>query len=150
MSLSAAQAAIVATLTELLDVPVRAHGGMFAERELPLLLGQAPVVLVASTGVADYRPYAPDAWQGVVGWAAYCLAADGVTARAERAMALAQVILDQMIDQTWGLAETACEPPDFTTVRADNLYSGHVNNLRVALWTVSWQQTLTFPFGETA
>jgi hypothetical protein len=141
---------MVSTLTPILTgLTVEAHGGQFTERELPLLLGKTPCILIAATGVSRYVPYAPGQWQGDTGWAAYCLGADSGGNRAEQAMDAAQALLDQMLDQTWGLADSVCEPPDFTTVRAENLYSGHVNILRVALWVVTWQQTLTFATTET-
>lgn len=151
MSLASAQAAIVDTLAGVLPgMTVEAHGGRFTERELPLLLAKAPCVLIAALTVSRYIPYAPSEWQGEVQWAAYCLGADGGGNRAEQAMDAIQALLDEMIDQTWGLLDTQCEPPDFATVRADNLYSGHVNNLRIALWALTWTQTHTFIFDEVS
>lgn len=149
MSLYDLQAAIVATLAPLVaPVPVIAHGGPFAEAELPMLLGQAPCVLLSVTGVRTFEPYAPGQWRGVVGFAAVSLGADSGGGRAEQAMDLAEIVLGQLIDQQWGLSDAVCEPPDFTAASADNLYTGRVNNLRVALWAVSWTQPFIFDLPE--
>jgi len=144
MTLASIQAAVVATLAPLLTpIAVEAHGGQFTERELPMLLGKAPCVLIAITGVRKIIPLTPTQWTGTLGLAAYCLGKDGDDSRAEQAMDLAEAILNQLLDQQWGYSDDASEPPDFTQVQADNLYTGHVNNLRIALWAVSWLQDFT-------
>jgi len=141
-SLKTAQDAIVATLTGLLDVTVLAHGGRFVERELPMLLAKAPCVLIAPLSVTSWTPSSPGEWSALVTWGAYCLGADGSGNRAEQAMELAEQVLDQLVQQQWGLTDAVSDEPEPGSPRADNLYTGHVNNLRVALWATSWTQTL--------
>lgn len=145
MSLAATQAAIVATLAPLLaPLKVQAHGGQFTERELPLLLAQAPAVLISSLGISGFSPKEPKLWHGDVRWVAYCLGADQQESRAEQAADAAEAVMNQLILQTWGLSDTAIRPAVLDSITAENLYSGHVNVLRVALWAVTWTQTLIF------
>lgn len=137
--------AIVATLAPVLaPVPVESHGGQFTENELALVLGKAPCVLIAPLSVSAYTPTARDQWQATVAWGAYCIGSDASGQRAEQALDLAQTLLEQLHDPDWGWDATMYDTFDYGTVRADNLYSGHINNLRVAVWTVSWAQTLFF------
>jgi hypothetical protein len=137
---------MVSTLaTAVAPVPVSAYSGPFTAQELPVLLAKVPCILIACRGISRYIPYAPGQWQGVVGWVAYCFGTDQATEpRAQQAMRLAESVLAQMTDQQWGLADTVIDPPDFASARADNLDSDFISTLRVAVWGVSWNQTLTF------
>lgn len=144
MNLFDAQAAIVSTLTPLLDpIPVLAHGGTFTERELPMLLSQAPCVLIAARRLDGYSAAGLQRWSARVAWVAFCLAIDSEVGRAEVAMDCAYSLVRIVPQQRWGL-DTQCKIPDFASIAADNLYSSHVNNLRVALWAVGWNQTHYF------
>jgi len=144
--LSTVQAGIISTLKTLVTpVNVIAHGGRFTEHELPVLLNQSPCILVSCAGIVEVKQYEPTQWQGVTQWAAYCFGADTASSRADQAMDLAEAVLNQMQYQLWGISSTIIEYPSFSSARADNLYSGHVNNLRVAIWGVTWNQLITFP-----
>ena len=150
MTLSAIQTAIVAGLAaRYTDLTVVAHGGQFTERELPLLLAQAPALLVASAGLDRLTPSGETAWRGQVRWAVYVLGndlpADPPDPAVPRAALAADTALDLLLwlpDQRWSLAVASL--PDPESFSADNLYTGHVNNLRVALWGVTWIQTFLF------
>ncbi|HRD49771.1 MAG TPA: hypothetical protein PL166_09255 [Candidatus Contendobacter sp.] len=146
MNLTTIQNAIVATLTPLLaPLRVQAHGGPFTERELALLLGQAPCVLIAPQNLRRFVPEEPQRWRGEIQWAAVCIGADSGGNRAEQAADAALAVMDQLILQTWGLPDDHVRWVNLDSVAADNLYSGHVNTLRVALWVVTWTQ----PFFRT-
>lgn len=148
MSLNTILAAVVDTLTPVFaPTPVEIHGGRFTEREVPALLAKAPCVLVACMGVNRLDPFAGAAWQGQVQLAVYAFGADVVgQARGPLAMDLAQTVLQQLLpDQYWGLTADQCEPPDWTSATAENLYSGHVNILQVSIWAVTWNQLFFFP-----
>ena len=150
MTPSAIQAAAVALLaTRYPDLTVVAHGGQFTERELPMLLAQAPALLVAIAGIGDLRPYLETGWLGTVRWAVYVLGADvpadppdPAQPRAALASDTAFDLLLWLPDQRWNLAGARLPDPD--SFAADNLYTGHVNVLRVALWGVTWTQTFHF------
>lgn len=145
-SLATAQGAIVTALgTVLAPLPVKAHGGAFTEKELALLLDDAPCVLVAPLGIRQMIPADPTNWRGTVQWAAVCLAADqpGI-GREQLASDTASAIIGQLINQVWGLPPEDIEPADLKSISAEAVYSGRVNLLKVAIWAVSWTQTLKF------
>lgn len=138
------------------DFAVEAHGGQFTERELPMLLGRAPAILVACAGVSRLEPVGERDWRADWRWSVAVLAADrpaqpgdppdvpAVPARPRSGLALdtAFDLLTWLPECTWTLA--GARLPDPATFAADNLYTGHVNNLRVALWAVSWTQSFLF------
>lgn len=148
LSLAEAHTAIVTTLTPLLS-PVSAisHGGVFTEKELALLLGKAPCVLVATQGVTGFGPTEDGGFAASVAWSATCLAVDGASSRAEAAKDMAQTVANAVLadigGQVWGAPSIFVEP-DLTTLRLDNLYNGHINILSVAVWAVSWTQDIAF------
>lgn len=130
---------------------VESHGGRFVEREMPMLLGKAPCILVALLGINRYVTRGRDRWNGDLRLGAYCLGADTFTdPRAVLAMDTALRIVDLLPDQLWGLSAQACRPPDVASIVADNVYTGHINNLRVALWGIAWDQTFSFDYGVSA
>jgi hypothetical protein len=147
---SAIQAAVVAGLAvRYPDLTVIAHGGQFTERELPMLLAQAPALLVAIAGIDRLTPFGETAWRGQVRWAISVLGndlpADPATPATPRAALAADTAFDLLLwapAQRWGLADAGL--PESDSFSADNLYTGHVNNLRIALWGVTWTQTFLF------
>jgi hypothetical protein len=144
MKPSAIQDAVAAVLAARYPTfTVEPHGGQFTEREVPMLLAKAPAILVACTGFASLHATGLNQWRGVLRWAAFVLGAD--TATTERQ----DVALDTVADlwlwlpgQRWGLAEARV--PEQASLAADNLYTGSLNNLRIALWGLRWEQTFTF------
>ena len=150
MTPSTIQAAVVAALaTRYPALNVRAHGGQFTERELPMLLAQAPALLVAVAGLSALTPSGEIAWRAGVRWTVYVLGADvpadppdPAQPRATLASDTAFDLLLWLPDQRWGLADARL--PDSDSFAADNLYTGHVNVLRVALWGVTWTQSFLF------
>lgn len=142
MSLATVQAAVVSALaTEFPTLTVEAHGGTFTEREVPLLLARAPLLLVSCLGVDRMTPFGATAWRIQTRWAIYVFGADTVTTdRDVLALDAVAALLVWLPDQRWGL--TAAELPDPESFAADNLYTGHVNILQVSLWAVTWTQTL--------
>lgn len=147
MSLPLLMAGMVATLTPLLDpVKVKAHGGNFTERELALLLGDAPVVLVAALGLGSFGPNDElNGYQSAGRFIAYCIStADGSVSSNDGAMTQAQIVLNALLeDQTWGVP-TLCQPPEIPTIAAEAVYSGRINILSVAVWAVAWTQNFEF------
>ena len=149
MNLSGVLAVVTERLaTEFSPLRVEAHGGRFVEKELPMLLGKAPCILVATLGLADYESRGRNRWAGTLRLGAYCLGADTPSeARSVLAMDTALQIVDLLPAECWGLDTQTCRPPDVTSISAENLYTGHINNLRVALWAVAWTQPFTFHKG---
>jgi len=122
---------------------VEAHGGNFTEREVPLLLKQAPALLVACVTVPGLTPAGVDKWRSTLRWAVFVFGSD--TATAERDDVALDTVFDLLLwlpGQRWGLPEARV--PNQNSFNADNLYTGSLNNLRIALWGLRWEQTFTF------
>lgn len=149
MKPSAVQAAIVsAVATQFPTWTVAAHGGQFTERELPALLAQAPALLVGPLQIPTLVAAGPGRWKATVDWAVYVLGADQIVTVDQSPVLVpaALVAFDQVYDlltwlpeQKWSLGEARL--PEADSLKADNLYTGHVNLLRVSLWAVAWTQT---------
>ena len=133
-------AAIVTVLTTAFPAwTVEAHGGTFTERELPLLLAKVPCILLSVQGFPQFLPHGPQRWSAELDLAVTIFSRDEPdVSRAEQALEAAFTLLTLLPGQRWGL--DAAKPPVADSLRADNLYSGYVNNLRVALWSVAWKQ----------
>ena len=145
MNLTPVRDAVVATVRPLFPAlrSVRAHGGTFSERELAMLLGDAPCLLIAVLRVHAVQPRGRNGWQADLNWGGFFLTADTLGSdRATSALDGVDTLLSTLVQGAqWGVS---CLPPQFDTIIADNLYSGHVNNLSVALWAVAWTQTHLF------
>lgn len=125
---------------------VEAHGGALTERELPMLLSKAPCLLVSLQRFATFLPKGPRHWSATLDWIVTVIGRDEADTdtdipRAEVALKAVFSLLASLSGQRWGL--TDAKPPDADSLRAENLQTVHVNNLRVALWAVSWTQTFT-------
>lgn len=133
-------AAIVAWLATAFPTwTVGMHGGMFTERDLPLLLGQAPCLLLSVRSFSQFLPQGPRRWQVELALTITILSRDDPdVGRAELALEAAYSLLTQLPGQRWNLSEA--KPPGADSIHADNLYSGYVNNLRIAVWTIAWNQ----------
>lgn len=147
MSLPLLMTGMVNTLTPLLSpIKVKAHGGQFTERELALLLGDAPGVLIAALGLGSFGPNDElNGFQASGRFAAYCIGTATATDTAtEVAQAAAQTVINALLlDQTWGVP-ALCQPPDLASLSAEAVYSGHINILSVAIWAVAWTQNFEF------
>lgn len=122
---------------------VEAHGGNFSEREVPMLLAKAPAILVACATVPGLQPAGAHKWRSTLRWGLFVLGADTATAdRDDGALDTAFDLLLWLPSQRWGLEEARL--PEQASFSADNLYTGSLNNLRVALWGVRWDQAFTF------
>lgn len=144
MKPSQIQAAIVASLAARYPAfTVDGHGGTFTEREVPLLLAKAPALLVACTGGKSFTAAGPGRWKGALNWALYVFGADSATT--ERDVLALDTVFDLTVwlpEQKWGIADARLLDP--TSLTADNLYSGQVNILRVAVWGLTWTQSFYF------
>lgn len=144
---SAIQDAIVNALaTRYSTFTVEVHGGDLVEREMPLLLNKVPALLLACTGFPTVRVYQSAAhWQIALRFRLLVLSADTATVeRADQAIDTTFDLLTWLPQQRWGLTEARL--PDADSLTADNLYTGSLNNLRVAFWGLSWLQTFQTAF----
>lgn len=124
-------------------IKVEAHGGNFTEKEIPFLMGKAPLLLVAFSGFSDLSVgETPLHWQATIRFSLVMIGADtSTTARDDLAVDTVFDLLAWLPSQDWGL--TAARLLDRASLTADNLYTGTLNTLRIALWAVSFEQTFS-------
>ena len=133
------------------------HDGRFSEREVKRFVLSAPAVLVACLGAVSIQDRGDQSIESVRQWAAFVLTDDcpGLT-RGEAARnlvdALELLILRGIVrtdedtgvrslSNRWGL--TGVGPAE--RVQSQNLYSGMIDEEGVALWAVTWRQTVRIP-----
>lgn len=144
MSLLAVRTAIVTSLQDALPagVSVESHRGRFdSAAEIKRFATKAPAVLVACV-----RSKLDDACEGMpilhASWAVFVITRDKPSLpRDEGALALVEAIALSVSGNTWALDDTSAP----TAIDSRNLYSGAVDNLGVALWAVTFEQTVTNP-----
>lgn len=141
MSLSALRAAVVADLAA--AVPelrtCAAHGGRFGLPDLKRVAARAPAVLVACLGVVDAVAGHGDTVV-MARWAAFVLVTDRPgAARDEGALLLVAEVLRRLAGNRFG--DAAENIP--RELRAENLYSGPLDQQGVALWGVTWRQPVS-------
>jgi hypothetical protein len=147
MSPSDIQDAILAVLaTRYPTFTVEAHGGDLLEREVPMLLGKAPALLLAITDFRDVSVYDGGRWSATFTFSLVVLGKDTASdARDDLAANTVFDLLPWLPYQRWGLNEAL--PPNEASLTANNLYTGPLNNLRIALWGLRWSQPFrSFPF----
>ncbi len=122
---------------------VEPHGGNFTERDVPMLLAKAPAILVACTVIPAMQPAGLHRWRTSLQWALFVLGAD--TATTERDVVAMDTVFDLLLwlpTQRWDVPNAGLIEHDSMT--ANNLYTGSLNNLRIALWGMRWNQPFTF------
>lgn len=142
MTLADLRAAIIADLQARLgnNVKVSGHGGRFGSDELKRYGAVAPACLVAILGVSNLQA-SGSSIVGDVACAALIVTADrpGLL-RDLAALGIVTTLVAALPGVDFGLDVSGA-----ASVRADNLYSGAVDQLGVALWAIAWRQPgLTF------
>lgn len=114
------------------------HGGRFNLQELRRYAVSAPCILVACLGA----PKITEEGSQLVAklrWAAFVLARDTKgQSRGAEALLLVEALLGVIRGNRWEL-EHAHRPE---SLRAENLYSGKLDTHGVALWAITWEQSL--------
>lgn len=134
-------AAVAALAARYPGFKVEAHGGRFAESDVPLLLAKAPALLLGCGGLPQLAPVGERGWRADWTWALYVLGADvGATGRDALALDTCADLMTWLPEQTWGVPGARLVDP--AAISADNLFTGHVNILRVSLWGLTWTQSI--------
>ena len=141
MTLPEIRTAIVSTISAAgIGDAVQPHPGRMTAQDLKSLVikGRA-CVRVGCVGVPMIT-HTSSGVDMITAWAAYILTLDqAATQRDETAMLLSAAVASLVCGNVWGRSDL--DTPD--SVRADNLYSGQLNQRAVALWAVSWRQAWT-------
>lgn len=142
MSLETLRAAVVNTIGAGMTstVTCEPHGGRFDVEELKRVSRKTPAVFVAVLGLRDVVERNGD-FQATVAWGAFAVAKDNPGLRRDLAAAALVDRLTMIVpDNTWGLEDECLRRPQ--GIRGDNLFSASVNKLGVAMWAVTWQQSM--------
>ncbi|MCP1375389.1 DUF1834 family protein [Dyella lutea] len=149
MSLLDVRTAIVDTIKAALPAStmVEAHRGRFdSVEELKRFATRAPAVLVALlraplNDATEAMPRIP------AGWAVFVVTRDiPQLARDAGAIALVEKLQLLISGNTWGRDDTSAP----VSIDASNLYSDRIDNLGVALWGISFEQTISNPVLDQA
>tara|TARA_B100000700_G_scaffold22521_4_gene21888 strand:- start:26946 stop:27497 length:552 start_codon:yes stop_codon:yes gene_type:complete len=132
--------AIVTSLGNALGNPVlvEAHGGRFGRAELARYSKRAPAVLVAAMSMPEILDQ-PRPGRAKVQFAAFVVCRDAPLERRDtQALILAEALVRHITGNSWGLA--SARRPE--RLNAENLYSGEIDSLGIAMWAVSWRQEI--------
>lgn len=115
------------------------HPGRFDEAELKRVATRAPALFVSCLGCLTVTNPGTEQADASLALAVYIVtqSVPGLP-RDAGARNLAEALVTLVPLERWGLSGCG----EAQAVRATNLYSGDVDKLGVALWAVSWQQTL--------
>lgn len=143
MNLDDLRTALAISFSAVLPCPVETVGGAFDGAELRRHVVAAPLVLLALTRVGDLNRHGP-AWKASLTLQAYVVTRDTPDLPRERA---ALDLTGRIIAHAHAI--DTLEAPDGSklfrpgaapsTLSADNLYSGSIDSVAVALWGVRWQ-----------
>ena len=143
MSLETLRQAVVATLDAATpkQVTCAAHGGRFDLNELKRVSAKAPALFVAVLGFGDLKESHGE-YEAVVSWAAFVVTRDAPRVHRDKAaVALVDALALIVPDNTWGTDACLNTPQN---VRGDNLFNSTVDKAGVAMWAVSWRQSMRF------
>lgn len=126
----------------LLPARVRRGGGAFDANELRRHAVDCPAVVVSCLGFHTYARYKSD-WSVKAQLAAYVITRDAPPApsRDLAALSLVTAVYRAVPKSLWG-APAVFDLPEEASLEATNLYSGDLDSTAVALWAVTWRQTL--------
>lgn len=121
------------------NVLVETHGGRFNGAELRRYATRAPAVLVAAMSIPELvdgsGPVRP-----VVQLAAFIVTRDvPQVTRDEQGLTLTEALLRHIPGNRWGLVNAQLP----ARINGENLYSGEIDKLGVAMWAVSWRQEVS-------
>ncbi|AMK09648.1 phage protein Gp37 [Pseudodesulfovibrio indicus] len=142
MSLDTLRTAVADTLKTALpaSVSVESHGGRFDQAELRRIMAKAPAVFVATLGFSDLK-YDHGDFQATISWGAFVVTRDAPkVSRDQGASVLVNALAMTIPENTWSLDNECVNTPQ--AVRGDNLFSATVDKLGVAMWAITWRQTM--------
>ena len=128
--------AIVTSLGNALGNPVlvEAHGGRFGRAELARYSKRAPVVLIAAMSLPSVGERGSMTLP-TVQFAAFVICRDAPgEPRDTQALTLAEALVRHITGNRW--EQESVQRPE--RINAENLYSGEIDRLGIAMWAVSW------------
>tara|TARA_B100000700_G_scaffold140319_1_gene156343 strand:+ start:230 stop:775 length:546 start_codon:yes stop_codon:yes gene_type:complete len=132
--------AIVTSLGDALGAPVliESHGGRFDRAELARYSKRAPVVLIAAMSLPSVGERGSMTLP-TVQFAAFVICRDAPgEPRDTQALTLAEALVRHITGNRW--EQESVQRPE--RINAENLYSGEIDRLGIAMWAVSWRQAI--------
>ena len=127
------------------EVDVQEHPGRFTEEELTQILLKQRSVRVAVEQIPALEVESSGVRKAEIQFSAVVICADrkGVD-RHQEALNIVETLASLIPYATWGDRQRfrAVEPKNIT---ADNLYSGDIRGKGIAMWALSWKQTIRNP-----
>jgi len=142
MSLLTQRTAIVAAVKTALPAVIdcESHGGRFTPEDLKRIAQRTPAIRVGCLGIRSMESDGAGSFDVIVVWGIFVITADKPQLpRDAGALTLVAAIVQLVPDNIWN--DTASGYPENS--RADNLYSGQLESVGVALWAITWQQKIT-------
>ncbi len=124
-----------------LTTDVASHPGRFTEAELGRLLTARQAVRVAIENTQSINVNGQGIQEASLLMAAFVICSDSkAQPRHKSALALTEAIIQQLPFNRFNT--DYLKPVKPTTISAENLYSGEIDRKGIALWGISWEQTL--------
>ncbi|WP_419534734.1 hypothetical protein [Endozoicomonas sp.] len=123
---------------------VASHPGRFTETELSRLLTARKAVRVSIENTQSVSVTGQGIQEANLLMAAFVICSDSKNEpRHESALLLTEAIIEQLPFNRFGTYYL--KPVKPSSISAENLYSGEIDRKGIALWGISWEQTLTRP-----
>ena len=114
------------------------HAGRFDREEIRRIAHKSPAVFVACLAASETEDEGGEI-ESDLRWGAFIVAKDQrAVKRDEVALALLQALLLHLPGNRWNVEAGRPE-----NIAAQNLYSGKIDKLGIAMWGVSWSQRMT-------
>ncbi|MCG8637057.1 MAG: DUF1834 family protein [Desulfobacterales bacterium] len=116
------------------------HGGRIDKDEIKRMSGKAPAVYVAVMATGKPKEVGNGEQDVPLTLVAYVVATDKRRlSRADAALNMTQTLIERIYCQKWGFEDKVHSAG---TASSKNLYSGKIATKGIALWVVTWQQTV--------
>ncbi|MGI2027794.1 hypothetical protein [Endozoicomonas acroporae] len=123
---------------------VASHPGRFTETELSRLLTARKAVRVSIENTQSVSVTGQGIQEANLLMAAFVICSDSKNEpRHESALLLTEAIIEQLPFNRF--STNYLKPVKPSSISAENLYSGEIDRKGIALWGISWEQTLTRP-----
>lgn len=121
---------------------VASHPGRFTEAELSRLLTGRKAIRVAIENTQSVSVNGQGIQEANLLMAAFVICSDTKEQpRHQSALLLTEAVMEQLPFNRFGTSYL--KPVKPSSISAENLYSGEIDRKGIALWGISWEQTLT-------
>ena len=120
---------------------ISSHPGRFTEQELSRLLTSKKAIRVAIENTQAVSVTGQGIQEARLLMAAYVICSDTADSpRHQNALDMMEAVIEQLPFNRFGTRYL--KPVEPKSISAENLYSGEIDRKGIALWGISWEQTL--------